>query len=84
MAGLVQIEPPSQTALLDGTMHMSGVLLAGVPGAGGFDAVFAIAIGNTVREKVEAEWTNRGVLSLCVQEDPQGVSLEKDDPRVPS
>lgn len=62
-------------------MEMDGVLLAGVPGAGGFDAVFAITIGSTVREKVESEWSSRGVLSLSVQEDPIGVSLEKKDPR---
>lgn len=62
-------------------MEMDGVLLAGVPGAGGFDAVFAITIGSTVRDKVEAEWSRRGVLSLSVQEDPNGVSLEKVDPR---
>ncbi|XP_024377116.1 phosphomevalonate kinase, peroxisomal [Physcomitrium patens] len=77
----VPIEPPSQTALLDATMEMDGVLLAGVPGAGGFDAVFAITIGSTVRDKLELEWSRRGVLSLSAQEDPSGVSLEKCDPR---
>lgn len=77
----LQIEPPSQTALLDATMEMDGVLLAGVPGAGGFDAVFAITIGSTVRDKLELEWSRRGVLSLSAQEDPSGVSLEKCDPR---
>ncbi|KAG0591706.1 hypothetical protein KC19_1G194900 [Ceratodon purpureus] len=77
----VPIEPSSQTALLDATMDMDGVLLAGVPGAGGFDAVFAITIGSTVRDKVESNWSSRGVLSLSVQEDPKGVSLEKLDPR---
>lgn len=80
-AARVPIEPPTQTALLDATMNMDGVLLAGVPGAGGFDAVFAIVMGATVREIVELEWTRRGVLSLSVQEDPHGVSLEKVDPR---
>lgn len=77
----LQIEPPSQTALLDATMEMEGVLLAGVPGAGGFDAVFAITIGSAVRDKVESEWSSRGVLSLSVLEDPSGVSLENADPR---
>jgi phosphomevalonate kinase len=81
-AANIPIEPPSQTALLDATMDMSGVLLAGVPGAGGFDAVFAVVLGNTVREQVDAEWSRRGVLSLSVQEDPQGVSLELCDPRI--
>lgn len=77
----LQIEPYSQTALLDATMALDGVLLAGVPGAGGFDAVFAITIGSTVRRKVESEWSSSGVLSLSVREDPNGVSLEKVDPR---
>ena len=62
-------------------MEMDGVLVAGVPGAGGFDAVFAITIGSSVRDNVEVEWSRRGVLSLSVQEDPNGVSLEKVDPR---
>lgn len=77
----VPIEPSSQTALLDATMDMDGVLLAGVPGAGGFDAVFAVTIGSTVRDKVESSWSSRGVLSSSVQEDPEGVRLEKADPR---
>lgn len=77
----VPIEPSSQTSLLDATMKMDGVLLAGVPGAGGFDAVFAITIGSSVRDRVESEWSSRGVLSLSVQEDPNGVSLEEVDPR---
>ena len=29
---------------------------------------------------VEEEWSVRGVLALCVVEDPRGVQLEKDDP----
>jgi len=36
------IEPASQTALLDATAQLEGVVLAGVPGAGGMDAVFAV------------------------------------------
>ncbi|KAB5573824.1 hypothetical protein DKX38_001018 [Salix brachista] len=39
---LCRKEPESQAQLLDATMSMEGVLLAGVPGAGGFDAVIAI------------------------------------------
>lgn len=77
----VPIEPPSQTALLDATMDMEGVLLAGVPGAGGYDAVFAITIGTSARECVEREWSARGVLALCVIEDSHGVQMEGGDPR---
>ncbi len=40
----VPIEPDSQSALLDSTMAWNGVLAAGVPGAGGYDAVFALTL----------------------------------------
>lgn len=47
-------------------MEMDGVLLVGVFGVGGFDVVFVIIIGSIVRDKVEVEWSRRGVLSLFV------------------
>ena len=76
----IQIEPESQTRLLDATMNLEGVLLAGVPGAGGYDAVFAVTLGgsNTIVTKV---WSSLNVLALLVTEDPHGVSLENADPR---
>ncbi|KAJ9048049.1 phosphomevalonate kinase [Entomophthora muscae] len=40
----VPIEPPIQSKLLDSLQDIPEVLIAGVPGAGGFDAVFAIYI----------------------------------------
>ena len=40
----VPIEPPEQTALLDATMGVKGVVMAVVPGAGGNDAVIALVI----------------------------------------
>ena len=52
-----QIEPESQTQLLDATMNMDGVLLTGVPGAGGFDAVFAITLGNSSSNVMKA-WSS--------------------------
>lgn len=75
-----QIEPESQTKLLDATMTMEGVLFAGVPGAGGFDAVFAVTLGNS-SSNVAKEWSSLNVLALLVREDPRGVSLETGDPR---
>jgi phosphomevalonate kinase len=43
VAAGVPIEPKEQTALADATLSkVKGVLAAGVPGAGGFDALFAI------------------------------------------
>lgn len=76
----VPIEPESQTQLLDATMNMEGVLLAGVPGAGGFDAVFAIILEGAEATVGEA-WSSQGILPLLVREDPRGVTLESSDPR---
>lgn len=78
----IPIEPESQTRLLDATMNMEGVLLAGVPGAGGFDAVFAVTLGSTSTSSVTKAWSSLNVLALLVREDPRGVSLESGDPRV--
>jgi phosphomevalonate kinase len=38
----VPIEPPTQTSLLDASLQVPGVLIAGVPGAGGYDAIFCV------------------------------------------
>ncbi|XVF13699.1 hypothetical protein REPUB_Repub08aG0230300 [Reevesia pubescens] len=76
----VPIEPESQTQLLNATMNMEGVLLAGVPGAGGFDAIFAVTLGDTSSNVTNA-WSSHNVLALLVREDPKGVSLESGDPR---
>lgn len=76
----VPIEPESQTQLLDATMNIGGVLLAGVPGAGGYDAVFAIILGEASNAVIKA-WSSVGVLPLLVREDPNGVLLESGDPR---
>uniref|UniRef100_A0A0E0KBD7 phosphomevalonate kinase n=1 Tax=Oryza punctata TaxID=4537 RepID=A0A0E0KBD7_ORYPU len=80
IAACVPIEPESQTQLLDATMNMEGVLLAGVPGAGGFDAVFSVILGEA-SDVVAKAWSSAGVLPLLVREDPRGVSLETGDPR---
>ncbi|KAG8382098.1 hypothetical protein BUALT_Bualt05G0041100 [Buddleja alternifolia] len=76
----IPIEPESQTRLLDTTMNMEGVLLAGVPGAGGFDAVFAITLGDSSKNVMKV-WSSLNVLALLVGEDPRGVYLESNDPR---
>ncbi|KAL0008635.1 hypothetical protein SO802_010137 [Lithocarpus litseifolius] len=68
------IEPESQTQLLDATMNMEGILLAGVPGARGFDAVFAVTLGDS-GSNVTKMWSSQNVLALLVREDPCGVSL---------
>ena len=38
----VEIEPDCQTTLCDATMEIEGVVMSGVPGAGGVDAAFAV------------------------------------------
>ncbi|XP_052113869.1 phosphomevalonate kinase ERG8-like [Arachis duranensis] len=77
---LAEIEPESQTKLLDATLNLEGVLLAGVPGAGGFDAVFAVTLGDS-SSNVTKIWSSLNVLALLVKENPCGVSLESVDPR---
>ncbi|XLU74981.1 hypothetical protein S245_034034, partial [Arachis hypogaea] len=59
----MQIEPESQTKLLDATLNFEGVLLAGVPGAGGFDAVFAVTLGDS-SSNVTKTWSSLNVLAL--------------------
>ncbi|KAL6547738.1 hypothetical protein OROHE_009443 [Orobanche hederae] len=78
--GPIVIEPESQTQLLDTTMNTEGVLLAGVPGAGGFDAVFAVTLGNSSSNVINV-WSSLDVLALLVREDPRGVHVESNDPR---
>jgi phosphomevalonate kinase len=53
----VGIEPDGQTALVDETELVEGVLCAGVPGAGGEDAVFALTVSAGSRENVELMWS---------------------------
>ncbi|XP_072066855.1 phosphomevalonate kinase, peroxisomal-like [Arachis hypogaea] len=66
--------------LLDATLNLERVLLAGVLGAGGFDAVFAVTLGDS-RSNVTKTWSSLNVLALLVKEDPCGVSLESVDIR---
>lgn len=58
----VHIEPSEQTSLIDITMDVEGCLLGGVPGAGGYDAIFCILFSGdeeqirAVRARVQDEW----------------------------
>ena len=60
----VDIEPEEQTALADATQALPGVLCAGVPGAGGMDAIFAVLLVPSAREAVESLWCSRSDPSL--------------------
>jgi phosphomevalonate kinase len=53
----VAIEPDSQSSLCDATELIPGVLCAGVPGAGGVDAIFAVTTSQEARLRVEAMWS---------------------------
>jgi len=62
----VSIEPDDQTRLADATMELPGVVAAGVPGAGGNDALFVIYIkglkrngsSDCVRDSIGDLWKN--------------------------
>jgi len=75
----VPIEPESQTKLCDETMSQPGVIISGVPGAGGFDAVFAIVI-DCYRSQLEQFWENRTqqpkVCALLLKENPSHPGLQ--------
>lgn len=63
----VGIEPDSQTALANATEGIAGVVAAGVPGAGGVDAVFAITLSAASRDLVEQLWAgwSEGGSQVC-------------------
>jgi phosphomevalonate kinase len=52
------IEPQQRSALLDELMAVPGVLIAGIPGAGGYDALFAIVMGSSARQRVLDVWAS--------------------------
>ena len=56
-AAAVSIEPRTQTELCDATMRVEGVLAAGVPGAGGEDAIFVLAVRHEkLTDRLERAW----------------------------
>jgi len=79
----VPIEPDTQTALLDASLQVNGVLIAGVPGAGGYDAIFCIIAddGDDVRStfhQLLGIWEQREVpvCPLLAREANTGMRLE--------
>ncbi|KAJ1678594.1 phosphomevalonate kinase, partial [Spiromyces aspiralis] len=55
----VPIEPPEQTRLLDACMsNVPGVVMAGVPGAGGYDAIYCIVLDQAAADTVERLWVS--------------------------
>ena len=86
----VEIEPEQQTALLEHTLAAPGVLAAGCPGAGGYDAVFAICLTQEVRAQLAYRWESfesaphglspGSVCALAVDQDNSGGMVEKVHP----
>jgi phosphomevalonate kinase len=79
------IEPDEQTALADATEALPGVLCAGVPGAGGVDAIFSITLSPAARMGVEQMWSRRNCngsfvcpLMLSTTSEKSGICFEKD------
>eukprot|EP01087_Luapelamoeba_hula_P011424 TRINITY_DN3104_c0_g1_i1.p1 TRINITY_DN3104_c0_g1~~TRINITY_DN3104_c0_g1_i1.p1 ORF type:complete len:297 (-),score=21.72 TRINITY_DN3104_c0_g1_i1:142-1032(-) len=69
------IEPDSQTQLLNKLLEIPGVLLAGVPGAGGMDALFVITLSEAASGRVKDEWEKSGVVSpVMLQQDDTGLT----------
>ncbi|KAJ2762863.1 phosphomevalonate kinase [Coemansia sp. BCRC 34490] len=60
----VPIEPPKQTELLDACMEVPGVCMAAVPGAGGYDAIFCVALGRGPSKDVERLWSGWKSMSV--------------------
>ncbi|KAI0930310.1 hypothetical protein AcW1_009039 [Taiwanofungus camphoratus] len=83
----VPIEPPEQTELLDACMSGAGVIGGGVPGAGGYDAIWLLVFDplecppaeqpSSRVERVWANWPRLDVSPLSASESAaKGVRLE--------
>ncbi|CAO3591478.1 unnamed protein product [Absidia cylindrospora] len=73
----VPIEPTEQTELLNQCMAVPGTIMAGVPGAGGYDAIYCIVLSEEAKEKVRQvweRWTGCSVSPLLCQADSNGVT----------
>ncbi|KAI8086227.1 ribosomal protein S5 domain 2-type protein [Halteromyces radiatus] len=74
----VPIEPIEQTKLLDQCMEVPGTIMAGVPGAGGYDAIFCIVISEKAKQGVRQvweQWSGCSVSPLLCQADSNGVTM---------
>ncbi|CAG8733555.1 14145_t:CDS:2, partial [Funneliformis mosseae] len=76
----VPIEPPKQTKLLDACNEIPGLIMAGVPGAGGYDAIFCIGMGNAFNTRIEKLWNSWEEMSvgpLLSKESSKGYMIEQ-------
>eukprot|EP00758_Cryptobia_borreli_P001885 Tbor_TRINITY_DN2611_c0_g1::TRINITY_DN2611_c0_g1_i1::g.17899::m.17899/K00938/E2.7.4.2, mvaK2; phosphomevalonate kinase len=76
----VEIEPQSLRPLLDATAALPSVMATGCPGAGGFDAIFALVVGHEDSvDSVVKFWEEYKEVTVCpllVREDSQGIKFE--------
>ncbi|TIA80946.1 hypothetical protein E3P98_02398 [Wallemia ichthyophaga] len=76
----VPIEPVKQTRLLEACSEIKGVIGGGVPGAGGYDAIYLLAISSTqTANEIESKWLKWDELSvspLVCGEGFQGIKNE--------
>jgi len=80
LAAGVPIEPDEQTALADATAELCGVVVALVPGAGGYDAIACLYLNDMkVRQSICDLWTASGVCPLTVQAGDSGEGLLVDN-----
>jgi phosphomevalonate kinase len=72
----VMIEPPEQQKLIDETLEIPSVLFSGVPGAGGYDAIFCVVLNREAEKKVGELWNKRGVSKLRISASNDGLRVE--------
>ncbi|OSD03893.1 Phosphomevalonate kinase [Trametes coccinea BRFM310] len=83
----VPIEPPEQTALLDACISVAGVIGGGVPGAGGYDAIWLLVCdpagcppAELPASRVERVWSTYAPLDvaplLAAESAERGVRVE--------
>ena len=62
----VPIEPPTQSRLLDACSALPGVVGGGVPGAGGYDAIWLLVVDQPgVVSAVEDLWEGYEEVKVC-------------------
>ncbi|WVQ86287.1 phosphomevalonate kinase [Cryptococcus sp. DSM 104549] len=76
----VPIEPPEQTRLIDACSSLPGVVGGGVPGAGGYDALFLLIIDSpptlTAIDTLWSTWTELSVCPLSSRQSDGGLRVE--------
>lgn len=80
VAAGVKVEPEELSGLLNDTAALPGVFAVGCPGAGGYDAVFALVVGDENCAAVERFWEDYKKMDVCpllVREDPSGLVIEE-------